>query len=116
MAATRDKNSIDNYSLEQRALENTRNNLEYINGPNGRAVNPALPVSYLGGYMPADNLSYNSIDIESDLFGVGSTNLINSKPPVLPQLKTLPMVSFFDRNNIIIDKKITPDYTQRPQI
>jgi len=38
MAATRDKNSDGNYCLEQRSLDNIRNNLAYINGPNGHAV------------------------------------------------------------------------------
>jgi len=116
MAATRDKNSDGNYCLEQRSLDNIRNNLAYINGPNGHAVNPALPASYLGGYMPPDNLSYNPIEIESVLFGIGSSNLVNPKPAVLPQLKTLPTVSFFERQQVILDRKVVPDYTQRPQI
>jgi len=116
MTSTRDKNSTGNYCLEQRGLADTRNNLAYYNGPNGHAVNPALPVSYLGGYMPPDNLSYNPIDIESVLFGIDSTNLVNPKPDVLPQLKTLPSVSFFEREQVIMSKKVVPDYTQRPQL
>ena len=72
MTSTRDKNSNGNYCLEQRSLENIRNNLAYYNGPNGHAVNPALPESYLGGRMPSDNLAYNPTDIESVLFGIGS--------------------------------------------
>jgi len=116
MTSTRDKNSSGNYCLEQRALENIRNNLAYINAPNGHAANPALPVSYLGGYMPPDNLSYNPTDIESVLFGVGSTNLVTQKADVLPLLKTLPEVSFFEREQVIMPKKVYQDNTQRPQI
>ena len=116
MAATRDKNSSGNYCLEQRSLENIRNNLTYLNAPNGHAVNPALPVSYLGGYMPPDNLAYNPIDIESVLRGGGSTNLVNPKSLVVPQLKTLPTVSFFERQEVIMPQKVYPDNTQRPQI
>ena len=66
--------------------------------------------------MPPDNLSYNPIEIESVLFGIGSTNLVNPKPLVLPQLKTLPEVSFFERERVIMQKKVSPDNTQRPQI
>ena len=116
MASTRDINSTGNYNLEQKALGNIRNNLAYYNGPNGHAVNPALPVSYLGGYMPPDNLSYNPTDIESVLFGIDSTNLVNPKSLVIPIYKKLPEVSFFDRQKIIMPKKVYQDNSQRPFI
>ena len=116
MASTRDKNSKGNYCLEQRALDNVRNNLEYFNGPNGRAVNPALPRSYLGGHMPPDNLSYNPTDIESVLFGIDSTNLVNPKPLVYPQLKSLNTVSFFEMQQVIMPNSVCTDNTQRPFI
>jgi hypothetical protein len=116
MTSTRDKNSSGNYCLEQRALENIRNNLAYINAPNGHAANTALPESYLGGRMPPDNLSYNPTDIENVLFGIGSTNLVTPKADVLPLLKTLPEVSFFEREKVIMPEKVYPDNNQRPQI
>ena len=116
MASTRDINSNGNYCLEQRSLENMRNNLTYYNGPNGHAANPALPESYLGGRIPTDNLAYNPTDIESVLFGIGSTNLVTPKPLVLPQLITLPTVSFFERERVIMPNKVYPDNSQRPFI
>ena len=116
MAATRDINSKGNYCLEQRALENVRNNLAFYNAPNGHAYNTALPTSYLSGYMPPDNFSHNPTDIESELFGVGSTNLVTTKPPVYPELKTLDTVSFFERQRVIMPNNVYPDNNQRPFI
>ena len=95
MACTRDKNSKANYCLEQKAIENIRNNLQFYNGPNGRALNPAYPALYRQGYMPADNFSFNSIDIESTLFGIGSCNLVDPKTPVVPHLQKFTNSIFF---------------------
>ena len=116
MASTRDINSTENYKLEQRALDNISNNISYNNAPNGHAYNPALPVSYMAGRMPADNFSHNPIDIESVLFGIGSTNLVTPKPAVFPQLKQIDNVSFFERQQLIIPANVYRDDTQRPSI
>lgn len=66
--------------------------------------------------MPPDNLSYNPTDIESVLFGIDSTNLVNPKAPVLPQLKTLPTVSFFQTQKLIMPNIVCEDNSQRPFI
>jgi hypothetical protein len=116
MASTRDINSKENYKLEQRSLENISNNISYNNAPNGHAFNPALPVSYMAGRMPADNFSHNPTDIESVLFGIGSTNLVTSKAEVFPQLKRLDPVSFFERPTNILPENVYRDNTQRPSI
>ena len=116
MASTRDINSSANYCLEQKGMETIRNNLMFYNGPNGRAVNPAFPKSYNIGHMPADNLSYNPVDIESSLFGIDSTNLVSPRAPVKPELKTVPTVSFFERQQVIMPNIVCEDNTQRPFI
>uniref|UniRef100_A0A6C0AXN6 Uncharacterized protein n=1 Tax=viral metagenome TaxID=1070528 RepID=A0A6C0AXN6_9ZZZZ len=116
MTSTRNINSKGNYSLEQKMSKYILNNLAFYNGPNGRAANPAFSELYSPSYIPADNLSYNSTDIESELFGIGSTNLVKEKAPVNPDLKNLPTVSFFERPNIVPQKKVDELKGQRPFI
>ena len=100
MASTRDKNSKGNYKLEQTQLDNIRDNLGYYNSPNGHAVNSAFPEHY----------------IESSLFGIGSTNLEESKAPTIPQLKEVPTISFFKTPDVVKTKNIKPLLDQRPFI
>ena len=116
MASTRDKNSKGNYKLEQQQLNNIKNNLEYYNSPNGHAVNSAFPEHYRQGYMPADNFTHNSIDVESTLFGIGSSNLEEKNSPAIPQFKKMPTISFFKTPEIVKSEKFKHLEHQRPFI
>tara|TARA_B100001093_G_scaffold488342_1_gene525449 strand:+ start:1620 stop:1973 length:354 start_codon:yes stop_codon:yes gene_type:complete len=116
MASTRDINSKGNYCLEQKALERIRENLTFYNSPNGHAYNPSFPELYTTGRVGSDVLSCNNVDIESSLFGINSSNLVESKPKTVAQLKTLSMVSFFDKPEIIKSKNVYQDNNQRPFI
>lgn len=116
MASTRDINSKGNYCLEQKAREVTRSNLAFYNGPNGHAFEPAYPEFYRQGYMPADNFSFNPTDIESSLFGINSTNLVNSATPIVPQFKQLSSVSYFKKPEVIKSQPFLPLLDQRPSI
>ena len=59
-------------------------------------------------------LSQNASDIESTLFGIGSTNLVKQQPPVKPRLKTIPMKQFFQRTPMIMPKPLVIEHNQRP--
>lgn len=113
---TRDKNSSANYCLEQKGLGQVRDHLLFINGPNGHAYNPAFPELYINGSMPPDNLSCNSVDIESRLFGINTNNLVNPAEPTKALLKSLPVKSFFEKPEIEKSIRIQQDTTQRPFI
>lgn len=105
MASTRNKNTKENYSLEQRSLDLARNYELYKNAPNGPAYDPALPVfGFNPSTMGRDNFAYNSIDIETALFGINTTNLVEPQAPVVPHMKTLREVKYFD----ILPKLIMP--------
>jgi hypothetical protein len=116
MASTRNKNSAGNYKLEQNGINNIRDNLLYHNSPNGHANIAAFPELYRASYMPADNLSKNYVDIESNLRGINANNLVN---PVSGNIKCeekkLPMISFFDRETVIMPDNLTID-NNRPFI
>jgi len=89
--------------------------IEYRNGASGAAYNPALPcMGIMPSQMPRELFSRNSIDIESALFGINSTNLVETQKPVVPQLKTLPNVSFFGQMKLIMPDPLVVEKFQRP--
>ena len=59
-------------------------------------------------------LSKNPSDIESALFGIGSTNLVNPKKAVNPELKCLPSVAFFKRPQSYLPEPLVVEAYQRP--
>ena len=115
MASTRSKNDRGDYKLEQQAFARNLDTNLYKYGANGMAYNPGLPC---GGSAPPslmwrDALSGNPIEIESALFGINSTNLVNPAAPVVPQLKTLRDTKFFDRMPLVMPKDLVVPSNQR---
>ena len=64
--------------------------------------------------MPRDTLSNNPVEIESALFGINSTNLVEPQPPVKAQLKSIPVKQFFQRTPLIMPKPLVIEHNQRP--
>jgi len=116
MTSTRDKNSKENYRLEQNGMKYIRNNLAFINCPNGRAYKPAITESFSTSRMPADNLSYNPTDIESSLFGINSNNLVSYNLPVTPQFKQMQFLSFYERPEMVMPTTVRIPTNDRPTI
>jgi hypothetical protein len=115
MASTRNKNTCSNYCLEQRITTQSLHYLEYRNGASGAAYNPAMPcMGITPSQMPREIFSRNSIDIESALFGINSTNLVETQKPVVPQLTTLPEISFFERMQLVMPDPLVVEKLQRP--
>ena len=115
MASTRNKNTCSNYCLEQRITTQSFKYLEYQNGAAGAAYTPALPcMGVIPGQMPRELFSRNSVDIESALFGINSTNLVETQKPVVPELKTLPEISFFGRMQLVMPDPLVVEKSQRP--
>lgn len=89
MAATRNKNTIGDYNLQQRDYKLFEQYTLYPNSQYGVAYNTAMPGN---GIMPGNiswsELSNNYADIESFLKGIGSTNLTKPRPPpFVPDIK-----------------------------
>lgn len=108
MSSTRNKNTEGNYQLEQRKNVNQSDYSTYI--PYG------LPnVSYhpgdgiLGAKTSRDELSYNACDIESKLFGIGSTNLETPQPLLYPKLRELNSLNIYEKQNIILPEPLVVD-------
>ena len=115
MASTQNKNTKSDYCYQQRDFRGIFTHVSYINSQNGRAYTDALPeIGYLPSYMSRESFSKNSVDIESALFGINSTNLVEPQAPVVPQLKQLPEYSFFDRLPLIMPTPLVIEKNQRP--
>ena len=115
MASTRNKNTRGNYCLDQKQNTNSEAWQLYTNGANGYAYDTRLPGNGLNpGQFPWSKLSHNPADIESFLFGINSTNLVNPAPCFHPELKKIESVNIFKKDVTFIPEPLIMDKNQRP--
>ena len=115
MASTQNINTPGNYYLEQKQYKDNENYTLYPNSQYGAAYNTRLPGNGVNpGQIPWNQLSNNAVQIESFLFGVGSTNLVNPLPVMIPELKTLDTANFFEKNTTLIPEPLVVEKSQRP--
>jgi hypothetical protein len=115
MASTRNKNTAGNYYLEQQ--QNVRNEdwRLYTYGAHGYAYDTKLAgYGFNPGQLPWDTMSSNAPDIESFLFGINSTNLVNPAGPFTPRLKTLATSDLFEKRATIMPVPQAIAKNQRP--
>ena len=87
----------------------------YVNSQVGQAYHTAVPcVGITRSHMPRDAFSYNPVEIETTLFGINSTNLVQPSKPACPELKQLQFVPFFDRQQVILPEPLVIEANQRP--
>jgi hypothetical protein len=118
MSSTRNKNSQLNYNLEKSNTEKLiRENL-YIHSSSGRPTTECIPsLGYTPSHLSRDALANNAIDIESQLRGIGSTNLESGCETVVPSLRTLELKDYFDRvNSVIMPYPLVYENNQRPML
>lgn len=115
MASTRNNNTLGNYRIEKKqnieASQYATNNL-YSHQPIKMAG-----YGFIQGHLPLNTMSNNSVDIESFLFGINSTNLTQPKDIwFTPELKTLHHESVVkDYNNpVILPAPLICRKNQRP--
>jgi hypothetical protein len=116
MASTRNKNTPGNYCLEQRQFKESEQYTLYPNSQYGAAYTTNLPGNGLNpAQIPGDQLSKNAADIESFLFGINSTNLVNPAPIFTPQLKTIDSVNVYKKDTFVfIPEPLVIEKNQRP--
>ena len=118
MASTNMKNAPNNYCLEKQLNVNHANYnfYKYKKIP----VNSNLPSlginvgNMISGYY-YNILSNNTCDIESNLYGIGTSNLINGPKNVYPDLNKLNNINFF-KNKIpnFLPEPLIVEKNQRP--
>jgi len=112
MSFTKNKNSPGEYELEQFKHEKTREYHSYI----GSRVNDlsCFPgTGLIGGRLSNTLLSKNSADIESELFGIGTCNLVNKKSSVIPMIKNLNTLSICEKIPLVLPHPLKVDKFQR---
>jgi len=115
MASTRNKNTQENYKIQQMNFRQLEDYELYENSQSGAAFSPSLPVlGFNPSRMSRNDLAHNPIEIESSLFGINSTNLVNPQNKVVPQQKTLPEKEFFKRQELIMPNPLAIEKNQRP--
>jgi len=117
MSSTSNKNTSGNYALEQRMNQKIDNYRTYVHSAAGEAYTNNLPGN---GLLPASNarshLCGNYCDVESQLRGIGSTNLVTPQTPVTPQFKSIPSLSVMDKLPVLIPEPLVVEKNQRPYL
>lgn len=113
MSSTRTKNTTGNYDLEQ--WSHGRN----VDWCTAEYRGPPLQTYYpgdglLAGTVSRTQLSVNSCDIESMLFGIGSTNLVIPQEPLEAQIKELKSLNVHTKIPLLIPANLVVQPNQRP--
>lgn len=115
MSSTRNKNTKGDYILEQNINTNLNKWNTFENSSYGSPYEQAMPsIGYTPSHMCPCFFSHNSTDIESELYGIGSSNLVNEYQKVTPQLKEIKTKEFFDRIPMLMPKPLAIENEQRP--
>jgi len=113
MASTRSKNTPGDYQLEQKSIIQQLDYNTYRSY--GVPMATYLPGNnILTGRIAPENLSSNACDIESQLRGIGSTNLVNPQPEVVPEIKQLQSLNNGDKIPLVMPVEFTQEPFQRP--
>jgi len=115
MASTRSKNTPGNFCLEQRENRNTLHYLLYPHSSYGVTYETRLAgFGFNPGNMPGSTLSRNYVNIESGLFGINSTNLVDPADPIVPQCYHLQSTSLIEKKPTYIPQPLHVEPHQRP--
>jgi hypothetical protein len=115
MASTRNKNTSGNYCLEQKQFSESSGYTLYPNSQHGAAYDTRLAGNGLNpGQVPWNKLSTNAADIESFLFGVNSTNLVNPAPIFAPELTKNDFFNIYEKGPVFIPEPLVVQKSQRP--
>ena len=116
MASTRNNNTRCNYKLEQNSNNRAINHNLFENSSSGVAYNNAIPeFFYTPSHLPRQFFTHNSIDIESALRGINSSNLVDEPPLVTPIFKPITFNCFFEHSGEVIKpEKLVIEKNQRP--
>lgn len=115
MASTRNKNTSGNYCLEERQYANASMYSLYKHSSGGEAYDTKLAGDgVLQGPVPWNKLSHNSADVESFLFGIGTTNLVNPMKSFTPELAEISSQNFFLKSPTYIPEPLVFEKHQRP--
>jgi hypothetical protein len=115
MASTRNRNTAGNYAAEQSGIQTAHNYYSYETSPHYAVpAETYFPGNGLVGMKSAHrNLSDNYSDVESFLFGIGSTNLVSPKSDPTPEIRQHKSLNIIDKTPLIIPDQLVVQPNQR---
>ena len=81
------------------------------------AASGGIAVLEVGGESasrPTVSVGVWEVDVESALFGIDSTNLVNPRPAVCNKPVSKPDINFFERNAVFLPDPLVIEDKQRP--
>ena len=109
MSSTSNKNYPGNHDMQEKMNERICDRLTYIHSAPAEASVNYLPGN---GLLPAklarNKMCSNFCDVESNLLGIGSTNLVK------PQFKNLQSLNVIDRTPLFVPAPFSAKTHQRP--
>lgn len=112
MASTRNKNTFGNYEQEQNEKHNLRRYEMYVGSRHND--NPCFAGDGLiHGKYSYNTLTTNSADVESELFGIGSTNLVNRRNAFIPEPTQMKTLSIITKNTVLLPESLVIEKNQR---
>jgi len=115
MSSTRMKNSQHNYNLEY--LQNSSVCLNRVSPIRNYAYDNAMPdAGILAGPMPGNAITKNCVDIETQLRGIGSSDLTTQRKQYAPETYNRNNIAFFERPDVILPDPLVIRKGERPII
>ena len=115
MASSRNNNTTGNYKQEMAQLEKTRTRTYYT----GSVINDTICYpgnGLLGARNPTLLIPNNITDIETDLRGIGSTNLVSPKEKQTFIFHPFKILDIQERNRTIMPEPLVIDKYSRPTL
>lgn len=114
MSSTGIRNTPGNYELEQCAYQKQLEYMHYKHSAGGTAYTRNFAGNgLLAPKMNPLDLDRNYIDIESQLLGIGSNNLVKPLPTVSPNHFNYPSLNIIDKTPMIVPEPIVYIQKQR---
>lgn len=114
MSSTSSRNTPGNYQIEQHTFTRYFGLVTAENGAQGRPVTVNFPGNgLLTGKMFSRDLAANYTDIETQLFGIGSTNLVQPQEYMPPQINQIPSLNIASRIPTLIPEALVVEPHRR---
>ena len=105
MAGTRNKQMYSNFCIQRNEVD--KHSILHIENT---STSPAFPCGVNVQYVPSNRLSSNAVDLETNLFGIGSNNYVFPTSTPTPSFTSLSTVMFTPASRVYIP--ILPPYLQ----
>jgi len=115
MASTRNRNTPGNYTAEQSINQIQREYYGYETASHyAIPTETHFPGNGLVGMKTAHrNLSNNYSDVESYLFGIGSSNLVSPKSDPAPEINQIRSLNVIDKTPLVMPEHLKVQENQR---